>query len=300
MNPARRWAERTPWLRPLRDIALAYRDWLEAGGTPALQRRQWGPLARVAKRTFDFLVALGLLLVFSPLMFLAALLIWLEDRHSPVYSASRIGKDGEPFRMYKLRTMVPGADRTGVDSTAEGDPRITRVGRVVRKLKLDEFLQFANVVRGDMSLLGPRPQVHREVRIYTKEELRLLSVRPGLTDFASVVFADLSEILNQVDDPDIGYNQLIRPWKNRMALHYLEARSLWLDMRIVLATNLNVLWRGGALRWVASMLDETGADPRLVRVAERSRPLEAAPPPGADSIVTSRDPVWDLEGDRTP
>lgn len=249
----------------------------------------WSRAGRAAKRAFDLAVAGTALLLLSPLMAAAALAIWLGDRHHPVYAGRRVGRGGEPFRMVKLRTMVPRADRTGVDSTAADDPRITRVGAVVRALKLDEFLQFWNVVKGEMSLVGPRPQVEREAAIYTDRERRLLSVRPGFTDYATVVFADEAEILEGREDPDIAYNQLIRPWKSRMALHYLERRSLWLDLRLVAAQNLNAVSRSAALRWVARMLEETGADGELAEVARRREPLEPAPPPGADRIVTTRE-----------
>lgn len=249
----------------------------------------WSAAGRAAKRAFDVAVAGTALLVLSPLMAAAAVAIWLEDRHHPIYAGRRIGRGGAPFRMVKLRTMVPRADRTGVDSTAADDPRITRVGRVVRALKLDEFLQFWNVLKGEMSLVGPRPQVEREVEIYTGRERRLLSVRPGFTDYATVVFADEAEVLEGREDPDIAYNQLIRPWKSRMALHYLERRSLWLDLRLVAAQNLNALSRRRALDWVARMLEETGADPELTAVARREEPLEPAPPPGAEEIVTTRE-----------
>jgi len=240
------------------------------------------------KRCADIVVSATALVVFSPLLALAALFIWLQDGHTPVYAGVRIGKGGKPFRMLKLRTMVPDAASTGVDSTAVDDPRITRVGAIVRKLKLDEFCQFANVITGDMSLVGPRPQVPREVSLYTAEERRMLSVRPGLADFATVVFADESELLKGVDDPDIEYNQLIRPWKSRMALHYLDNWSLWLDMQVVLVVNINAFSRRRALDWVASMLNETGAERQLVEVARRWESLNAAPPPGTDKIVTTR------------
>ncbi len=248
----------------------------------------WSLSERFLKRCVDMLISVPLLVAFSPVVALAALLIWLEDLSNPVYAGVRIGKGGQPFRMYKLRSMVPNAERAGVDSTAADDPRITRVGAVVRKFKVDEFLQFANVVKGDMSLVGPRPQVSREVKTYTAEERRLLSVRPGLVDFATIVFADESAILADVEDPDIGYNRLIRPWKSRMALHYLDNRSVWLDVRLVLVVSLNAVSRRRALDWIASILKETGAERQLVEVAHRRRPLTAAPPPGADEIVTTR------------
>src|SRR5207302_1398110 len=177
-----------------------------------------------------------------------------------------IGRRGRPFRMVKLRSMVVRADRTGVDSTAQGDPRITRVGRVLRRFKLDECPQLWNVLRGDMSMVGPRPQVERDVRLYTAVERQLLDVPPGITDFASIVFADEGGILEGSPDPDLRYNQVIRPWKSQLGLHYIASHTTWLDIRLILATVLNGISRRRALGWVASMLRGTGAESSLVDV----------------------------------
>ena len=245
-------------------------------------------VSRALKRAVDVGASgVGLLLA-SPLLLIACTSIWLEDRHSPFYVAVRIGRRGRPFRMVKLRSMVVRADRTGVDSTAQGDPRITRVGRVLRRFKLDECPQLWNVLRGDMSMVGPRPQVERDVRLYTAVERQLLDVPPGITDFASIVFADEGEILEGSPDPDLRYNQVIRPWKSRLGLHYIVHRGLRLDIRLMAATLLAALSRRRALVWVAEMLAETGADPALVAVARREAPLAAAAPPGATDVVQSR------------
>src|ERR1051325_783504 len=243
----------------------------------------------VAKRALDVIVSVAGLLILSPVLLLCGLLIWLEDRHHPLYMAPRVGRGGESFRMVKFRSMVVNADRTGVDSTAGDDRRITRMGRIIRGLKLDEVSQLWNVARGDMSLVGPRPNVERDVRLYTPAERGLLSVRPGITDFASIVFADEGEILRGATDPDLRYNQIIRPWKSRMGLHYVSVRSPSLDMRLIAATVMNGFSRVSALNWVARMLRETGAEPALAEIALRRRPLEAAPPPGATEIVRSRE-----------
>lgn len=242
----------------------------------------------MAKRLLDR-VASGLgLLVLSPAFAVASLLIWLADRGSPLYIAPRIGRGGRRFRMVKLRSMVVNGDQNGVESTSTDDPRITRVGRLVRKFKLDEFAQLWNVLRGEMSLVGPRPQVERDVALYTVEETHLLDVSPGITDFSSIVFADEGDILEGAADPDLRYNQVIRPWKSRLGLYYIQHRSTWLDVRIVLATMLNVVSRRYALRWVAAILERTGADAELVDVASRRSPLTPAPPPGATEVVQSR------------
>jgi lipopolysaccharide/colanic/teichoic acid biosynthesis glycosyltransferase len=241
------------------------------------------------KRVVDVLASGLGLVVLSPLLALVTFAVWLEDRHSPFYIAHRVGRGGTPFRMIKLRSMVVDADRTGVDSTAGDDPRITRVGRYIRAFKLDELSQLWNVLKGDMSLVGPRPNVERDVRLYTAEERHLLDVRPGITDFASIVFADESDILEGAADPDLEYNRVIRPWKSRMGLLYVDRRSMGTDLRLIRATLVNAVDRRRALDAVASMLEDVGADGRLVRVARREEPLEAAPPPGATEIVKSRE-----------
>ena len=134
------------------------------------------------------------------------ILIWIHDFHSPFYIAPRVGKSGQVFNMVKLRSMVVHADKTGVDSTSSSDPRITPIGHIVRKFKLDEFTQLWNVLKGDMSLVGPRPNVKRETDLYTRVEKGLLSVCPGITDFSSIVFSDENEMLRDSKDPDIDYN----------------------------------------------------------------------------------------------
>jgi lipopolysaccharide/colanic/teichoic acid biosynthesis glycosyltransferase len=240
------------------------------------------------KRLFDLVAAsLGLLLL-SPVLLLVCLAVWLEDRHSPLYRGRRIGRAGRPFNMIKFRSMRPNADNTGVDSTAATDTRITRVGQVIRKLKLDEFSQLLNVAEGTMSLVGPRPQVERDVVQYTPVERGLLDVRPGITDFSSIVFADEGEVLRDASDPDLRYQQLIRPWKSRLGLHYVRVQSFWLDIRLILATFVSAVARDRALVWVGSMLRDTGAPGDVVEVSRRRAPLVPHPPPGADSMVWSR------------
>ena len=120
--------------------------------------------------------------------------------------------------MVKLRSMIINADKNKVDSTASDDMRITRVGMMIRAYKLDELTQLINVLKGDMSLVGPRPNVQRDVDLYSETEKRLLSVKPGITDFSSIIFSDEGDILSGLDDPDIAYNQLIRPWKSRLGI----------------------------------------------------------------------------------
>jgi lipopolysaccharide/colanic/teichoic acid biosynthesis glycosyltransferase len=213
--------------------------------------------------------------------------VWLQDFHSPFYIAPRVGKGDRDFRMVKLRSMVVNADASGVDSTSSSDSRITAVGRFIRKFKLDELMQLWNVLLGDMSLVGPRPNVRRETELYTDEERKLLSVRPGITDLASIVFSDEGDILKDKDDPDLAYNQLIRPWKSRLAIT-LEHSSLGLDLLIIWLTAVAIVSRERALAGVGKVLSTLEADPEICAVARRTEPLAPYPPPGSDSIVMAR------------
>lgn len=225
----------------------------------------------------------------SPVLLPVIALIYAQDRHSPFYVAPRVGKGEKIFKMIKLRSMVVNADKTGVDSTSSRDPRITAVGRFVRRYKLDELPQLLNVLKGDMSLVGPRPNVKRETDLYTKEEKELLSVRPGITDIASIVFADENEILKDSPDPDIDYNQLIRPWKSRLGILYVRHASVGLDLKLIWLTAMAVANRSAALERVGELLHELHADAYVARVARRTEPLRAHPPPGAVKVVTSRE-----------
>jgi lipopolysaccharide/colanic/teichoic acid biosynthesis glycosyltransferase len=237
------------------------------------------------KRVLDFTCALCGLVLLSPLLVLIAAAVWLEDRHSPLYAGRRVGLHGGVFPMAKFRTMVPDAWRTGVLSTASTDPRITRVGRWLRALKLDELPQLWNVLRGQMSLVGPRPQVVAEVSLYTEEERRLLTVRPGVTDLASIVFADEAEILSGSGDPDLLYHQIIRPWKSRLGLLYVERRTMAADLWILGLTLLAAVSRGRALAGVARLIERWDAGPALQRLALRRDALPVGPPPGSNRIV---------------
>lgn len=162
------------------------------------------------------------------------------------------------------------------------------MGRFVRRYKLDELTQLWNVLKGDMCLVGPRPNVERETRMYTALEKRLLSVRPGITDYASIVFSDEGDILKDRADPDIAYNQLIRPYKGQLGLFYIERSSLALDLKLIALAAVAIASRPRALRGGVRDLQQRGAAPELIRVASRQSPLQPAPPPGAEQRVTER------------
>jgi lipopolysaccharide/colanic/teichoic acid biosynthesis glycosyltransferase len=216
-------------------------------------------------------------------------LVWWQDKHSPFYVAPRVGRGGVGFSMVKLRSMIINADKSGVDSTGSADRRITPVGHFIRRCKLDELTQLWNVLLGDMSLVGPRPNVKRETDLYTPVEKRLIEVQPGITDISSIVFSDEGDILRDEADPDIAYNQLIRPGKSLLGLFYIEHQSTMLDLRLIALTLLAVVSRRRALQGVQRVLRGLGADATLLRLAARREALVPMPPPGGAKIVTSRD-----------
>ena len=222
------------------------------------------------------LAALTGLLVSGPLLAVFVVLIYLQDRRFPLYISSRVGKDRQLFKMYKLRSMTIDASNYGINSTSESDPRITKVGRIVRKTKIDEFMQLINVLKGDMALVGPRPNVIEEVKNYTDDELLLLSIKPGITDFSSIVFSDESQILKDSTDPDRDYNKLIWPMKSRLGLFYVQKRSPMIDLQILLLTVLNVFSRRIALIHLSRLLRRLGSSPDIYTFARRDFQLEVS------------------------
>ncbi len=241
------------------------------------------------KRLLDIVFASIGLVVLAPVVVPTMVLIWLQDFRSPFYVASRMGRGGRPFRMIKLRSMLVGAYTLGADSTAADDARITTIGRFVRACKLDELSQLWNVLRGDMSLVGPRPNVAGEIARYTGIERRLLDAKPGITDLSSIVFADEGEILRDSGDADLDYNRLIRPWKSRLALFNIEHRSGGLDIALLVITVSGIVSRRFALAALSMVLARLGAPEELRRVARREDALSPAAPPGSGRPVIAAD-----------
>ena len=240
------------------------------------------------KRLVDILASFFGLLFFSPILLPTIFLIWKEDKRSPFYVRPRLGKNGKSFKMIKLRSMEVDADKSGVVSSSENDTRITPIGHKIRKYKLDELIQLWNVLIGDMSLVGPRPNVKDETDLYTNVEKELFSVRPGITDFSSIVFSDEGDILKGKDNPDLAYNQLIRPWKSRLGLIYIKNQSFLLDIKMIIYTLVEIFSKQRALNWVVSQLKLMNADSNVVNISKREEELYPFPPPGTDKVVTKR------------
>ena len=189
------------------------------------------------KRICDISLSLILLAILSPLLFCIAVLIKLDSFGPIFYQGERTGKDGVSFRMCKFRTMVPDADLKGGPSTALGDPRITRIGRFLRKAKLDELPQLINILQGQMSFVGPRPQVKKYTDLYNEKEKAILSVKPGLTDFASLYFFDMDAHLGSLN-VDKKYAQEVEPKKNLLRIQYVKERGVKTDFYILIKTAL--------------------------------------------------------------
>ena len=240
------------------------------------------------KRIFDLSVSLILTIAVFPYIGIVLFLVWIQDFKNPFYLAPRVSKNGGLFTMIKVRSMIVNADKNKIDSTKSDDPRITRVGRFVRKFKIDELGQIINVIKGDMSLVGPRPQVSRDVDLYSDEEKLLLSVKPGITDFASIVFSDEGEILEGAEDPDLLYNQIIRPWKSRLCIIYIKNKSLFLDIKLIILTGIVIFSRNLALSMIKSIISNFTNDENLIKVTSREIDPFPYPPPGLEEIVTSR------------
>jgi len=195
----------------------------------------------MTKRLFDlFWSCLGLLFCW-PLFLIAAMAIKLDSTGPVIFKQERIGRGFRPFFIYKFRTMVNDAPLKGGALTASGDPRVTRVGRILRQTKLDELPQLINVLKGDMSLVGPRPEVRKYVEVFRERYTMILTVRPGITDLASLKYRDESAILAASENPEAEYLKRILPDKLRLAEDYVRRASIALDLRLIVQTLLKLL-----------------------------------------------------------
>ncbi len=188
------------------------------------------------KNLFDKIVSCLGVCTLAPLFLFVAILIKFEDKGPVFYRGLRVGLHGKSFRIFKFRTMVANAEKIGGPSTAGDDPRITGIGRFLRKYKLDELPQLINVLKGEMSFVGPRPEVPHYVNMLIKEERAILSVRPGITDWASIWNSDEGAILFGNPDPEKAYMERIRPEKIRLQLKYVRERSFFIDLKIIFQT----------------------------------------------------------------
>lgn len=192
------------------------------------------------KRAFDFIFSFIGLILLSPIFLIISLLIALSSKGGVFYKQTRVGKDNIDFKVYKFRSMIVNADKKGLLSIGKDgrDPRITKIGYILRKYKLDELPQLINVLKGDMSLVGPRPEVRKYVDLYDNKQKEILKVRPGITDIASITFRNENDLLSQSPNPEQYYIQEIMPKKISLSLEYVKTRTLIKDIKLIFKTIL--------------------------------------------------------------
>jgi lipopolysaccharide/colanic/teichoic acid biosynthesis glycosyltransferase len=189
----------------------------------------------ITKRIFDFLASLSVLLMLSPLLILIAVWIILDSKGGIFYKQIRVGKDRNEFGLYKFRSMATGSDKAG-QITIGNDSRITKVGQFIRKYKIDELPQLINILKGEMSVVGPRPEVKKYVDLYSKEQLTVLSVLPGLSDYASIEYFDEQTVLGKAKDPNKEYIEVVMPAKLNLNMKYIAEKSIATDLKIIFKT----------------------------------------------------------------
>lgn len=192
-------------------------------------------------RLLDILFSFIGIVILSPVFLILYIAIRLESKGGGFYKQIRVGKDSKDFGLYKFRSMRVGADKKGLITVGGRDPRITKVGYFIRKYKLDELPQLFNVLTGDMSLVGPRPEVRKYVELYTDEQKKVLSVRPGITDYASIEYVDENEILGKADDPDKAYIEQIMPDKIRYNMKYINNQSVKEYFKVIFLTIYRII-----------------------------------------------------------
>ena len=193
-------------------------------------------LNSIIKRIFDFFAALIGIIILSPILLIVSIAIKMDSTGDILFLQKRVGKDGKEFNIYKFRTMVTDAEKLGKQITVGKDNRITKVGAFLRKYKIDELPQLFNVLKGDMSLVGPRPEVPKYVALYNEEQRKVLSVRPGITDLASLKYSDENDILGKVENPEEYYINVIMKDKLTLNLEYIEKSNLFFDISLVIKT----------------------------------------------------------------
>ena len=195
----------------------------------------------IVKRIFDFFAALIGIIILSPIFIIVSIAIKLDSPGNIMFLQKRVGKCGKEFDIFKFRTMVTNAERLGIQITVGKDNRITKVGAFLRKYKIDELPQLFNVLKGDMSLVGPRPEVPKYVALYNEEQKKVLSVRPGITDLASLKYSDENDILGKVENPEEYYINVIMKDKLSLNLEYIEKSNLFFDISLVIKTILKCI-----------------------------------------------------------
>ncbi|KLE14628.1 sugar transferase [Clostridium sp. C8] len=195
----------------------------------------------ILKRIFDLLVSFMGIVILSPVFIIASIAIKLDSKGKILFLQKRVGRYGKEFNIYKFRTMITDAEKIGKQITVGKDSRITKVGAFLRKFKIDELPQLFNVFKGDMSLVGPRPEVPKYVSLYNEEQRRVLEVRPGITDMASLRYKDENDILGNVENPEEYYINIIMKDKLNLNLEYIEKSNIFFDIYLIIKTIIKIL-----------------------------------------------------------
>ncbi len=209
-------------------------------------------------KVFQRMLALIIFIILSPILLTVTILVWAYDVKNPFYMPYRVGRGGKLFRMIKLRSMIYKADAINIVATAANDKRITPIGKFIRTLKLDEFFQLINVIKGDILLIGPRPQLISEYKSFTENEKHIVDVSPGISDFASLFLSKMENFLAGHEDPYEAYFTQCRPIKSRLALFYVRHRSIWVDTQLLFYNFTNFINHKWTLRHMANMIVKLG------------------------------------------
>lgn len=193
------------------------------------------------KRLMDLFLSLLALILLSPFLIFISILVLFSGPGGIIYKQVRVGKDEKHFKLWKFRSMIPNADKKGQLTVGGRDPRITRIGYFLRKYKLDELPQLVNILKGDMSIIGPRPEVPKYVAMYSTDQKRVLSVRPGLSDYASLEYINENEVLEKYDDPEKGYIEEVMPKKLELNLRYIADQSVKTDLLLMWRTFVRII-----------------------------------------------------------
>jgi lipopolysaccharide/colanic/teichoic acid biosynthesis glycosyltransferase len=195
----------------------------------------------ISKRIFDVFFSIIGILFILPLLIIISIVVFLDSKGTIIYTQTRVGRNNLKFKLFKFRTMQTDADQGSLLTIGNHDSRITRSGHWLRKYKLDELPQLFNILRGDMSFVGPRPEVSKYVELYDQVQLRILTVKPGLTDWASIDYIDENQLLAAAKNPEAYYIKYIIPLKIAHNLRYIDHNNLWIDLKIILLTIKSLL-----------------------------------------------------------
>lgn len=241
------------------------------------------------REIFAYIISIIGILFISPIIIIFSLLIFFSDLNNPFYISYRVGLNNMPFKLIKFRSMKINKIHNKIASTSDNDDRITGVGKFIRRFKIDELPQLFNILFFHMTLVGPRPNVIEETRMYTEAEKKLLLVKPGITDFSSIVFSDEGKILSEYKEANLAYNQLIRPWKSKLGLIYIKNKSLKLDLFIILITILSIYNREKSLNKLHKKLKLLNVEQDILDIVLRNTPLKPTSPPGRKSVISKEE-----------